>query len=67
MLITSEQIELESPGWSDFVANLKPGPFFIDFDESIMDQPTHRRTRPLIEMQTHLKTCINFLFLKPPF
>ena len=36
--------------------------FFIDFDESITDrptdQPTNRRTRPLIEMRTHLKTIV---------
>ena len=30
-------------------------PFFIDFDESITDGPTDRRTRPLMEMRTHLK------------
>ena len=40
--------------------NIRKSPFFINFDESITDgptdQPTDRRTRPLLEMRTHLKT-----------
>ena len=39
---------------------IRESPFFIDFDEGITNRPTNqrtdRRTRPLIEMRTHLKS-----------
>ena len=45
---------------------IRKSPFFINFDESITDQPTNRptdrRTRPLIEMRTHLKRKENNIF-----